>query len=236
MASSKRRTLLITGIAEGLGAETAASFAQAGYDVVGLSRTKRASETVGALVGQAGGSYTHLTCNLKHPCDVSIALEHIAASVDVLIHNAQQLMIRPVADITPLEFEQVWRVACHSAFISAQAVLAHMAARRSGTIIFSGATASLRGGANFAAFASAKFALRGLAQALAREFGPKGVHVAHVVIDGLIDAPQTDQRFGTASAGRMEAKSIAQSYLQLAAQDSSAWTQELDLRPFAEKF
>jgi NAD(P)-dependent dehydrogenase (short-subunit alcohol dehydrogenase family) len=120
--------------------------------------------------------------------------------------------------------------------LSAQAVLPHMAARRSGTVIFSGATASLRGGPNFAAFASAKFALRGLAQALAREFGPKGVHVAHVVIDGLIDTPKTDQRFGPANAGRMNSKAIAQAYLQLTAQAPLAWTQEMDLRPFTEKF
>ena len=119
---------------------------------------------------------------------------------------------------------------------SAQAVLPHMAARKQGTVIFSGATAGLRGGANFSAFASAKFALRGLAQALAREFGPKGVHVAHVVIDGLIEAPQTDLRFGPAPTGRMDSKSVAQAYLGLAAQNPSAWTQEMDLRPFAEKF
>ncbi len=119
---------------------------------------------------------------------------------------------------------------------SAQAVLPHMAARRQGTVIFSGATAGLRGGANFSAFASAKFALRGLAQALAREFGPNGVHVAHVVIDGLIEGPKTDLRFGPAQAGRMDSKSVAQAYLDLATQNPSAWTQEMDLRPFGEKF
>jgi len=105
-----------------------------------------------------------------------------------------------------------------------------------GTVIFSGATAGLRGGANFLAFASAKFARRGLAQALAREFGPNGVHVAPVVIDGLVEGPKTDLRFGPAPAGRIEAKSVAQAYLDLAAQNPSAWTQEMDLRPFAEKF
>ena len=90
-----------------------------------------------------------------------------------------------------------------------------MAARMQGTIILTGATAGLRGAANFSAFASAKFALRGLAQSLAREYGPKGVHVVHVVLDGLIDAPQTDRRFGSASAGRMDGSAIAQAYLAL---------------------
>jgi len=231
-----RRTLLITGIAEGLGAEIAGTFAQAGYDVFGLSRSVRAFKAVSALVQEGGGRYTHLACDLAQPADVSLALRPIAEGVDVLIHNAQLLMIKPFTDISTEEFEQVWRVACLGAMASAQAVLPHMAARKQGTVIFSGATAGLRGGASFSAFASAKFALRGLAQALAREFGPKGVHIAHVVIDGLIEAPQTDLRFGPAAAGRMDSRSIAQAYLGLAAQHPSAWTQEMDLRPFAEKF
>ena len=231
-----RRTLLVTGIAEGLGTEIAGTFSRAGYDVLGVSRSDRASVAVGAAVEQGGGRYTHLPCNLAYPADVSLALRPVADGIDVLIHNAQLLMIKPFADTSTEEFEQVWRVACLGAMASAQAVLPHMAARRQGTVIFSGATAGLRGGANFSAFASAKFALRGLAQALAREFGPRGVHVAHIVIDGLIEAPQTELRFGPAPAGRMDAKSVAQAYLGLAAQNPSAWTQEMDLRPFAEKF
>jgi NAD(P)-dependent dehydrogenase (short-subunit alcohol dehydrogenase family) len=120
--------------------------------------------------------------------------------------------------------------------MSARAVLPHMIARGSGAIIFTGATAGLRGGANFSAFASAKFALRGFAQSLAREFAPRGIHVAHVVLDGLIDEVQTDRRFGTSQPGRMEPQAIAQAYLDLARQDVSAWTHEMDLRPFSERF
>ncbi|MCW5705314.1 MAG: SDR family NAD(P)-dependent oxidoreductase, partial [Bradyrhizobium sp.] len=101
---------------------------------------------------------------------------------------------------------------------------------------FTGATAGIRGGANFSAFASAKFALRGLAQSLAREFAPKGVHVAHLVLDGLIDEVQTERRFGTASATRMSPQAIAQACLDLTTQDPSAWTHEMDLRPFSERF
>ena len=134
------------------------------------------------------------------------------------------------------DFEQAWRVACLGAMISVQTVIGHMSTRNDGTIILTGATAGLRGGANFSAFAAAKFALRGLAQSLAREFGPKGVHVGHVVLDGLIDEPQTDTRFGPSSSGRMDTKSIAQAYLDLAMQKPSAWTQEMDLRPFSEHF
>jgi NAD(P)-dependent dehydrogenase (short-subunit alcohol dehydrogenase family) len=236
MSGTGRPKLLITGISEGLGADIAGVFAQAGYDVLGLSRSGRASEQIGAAVGQAGGNYTHITCDLTRTTEVQLALSPIAEHIDVLVHNAQLLMMLPFGDISPQAFEEVWRVACFGAMLAAQAILPHMAARKSGTVIFSGATAGRRGGANFTAFASAKFALRGLAQALAREFGPKGVHVTHVVIDGLIDTPKTDQRFGPAQAGRMDSQAIARAYLQLATQEPSAWTQEMDLRPFTEKF
>jgi NAD(P)-dependent dehydrogenase (short-subunit alcohol dehydrogenase family) len=231
-----RRKLLLTGIGEGLGVEIAGTFARAGYDVFGVSRSDRVSAAVSAMVERAGGHYTHLACDLAHPADISLLLQPIAEGIDVLIHNAQLLMIQPFTEISADAFEQVWRVICLGAMASARAVVPHMAARKSGAVIFSGATAGHRGGANFSAFASAKFALRGLSQALAREFGPKGVHVAHVVIDGLIDAPQTNLRFGTAASGRMDSKSIAEAYLDLAAQHPSAWTQEMDLRPFAERF
>lgn len=231
-----RRCLLIAGIAEGLGAETAATFAGAGYDVVGLSRTERASAHVAALVEQRGGRYIHLACDLTHPDEVTAALRTHAEQIDTLINNAQRLLIRPFAETSTDDFEAIWRNSCFGAMVTAQAVIPHMAARKSGTVIFTGATAGLRGGANFSAFASAKFALRGLAQALAREFGPRGIHVAHVVIDGLIDTPETDRRFGPAQGGRMDAGALAKAYLALARQSPSAWTQEMDLRPFAEKF
>ena len=111
-----------------------------------------------------------------------------------------------------------------------------MVARGRGTIILSGATASIKGGARFSAFASAKFALRGFAQALARELGPQGVHVAHVVLDGLIEEPQTIGRFGAASATRMDPDAIAAAYLALTRQHPSGWSHEIDLRPFSETF
>ena len=231
-----RRRLLIAGIAEGLGQAIAATFAEAGYDVVGLSRTDRASANVRTEVERHRGRYTHLACDLTRPDEVSAAIRTHAEHIDTLVHNAQSLMIRPFAETSADDFEAVWRNSCLGAMVSAQAIVPYMAARKRGTVIFSGATAGLRGGANFSAFASAKFALRGLTQALAREFGPKGIHVAHVVIDGLIDAAETDRRFGPAPGGRMDAKAVARSYLALAMQPPSAWTQEMDLRPFAEKF
>jgi NAD(P)-dependent dehydrogenase (short-subunit alcohol dehydrogenase family) len=225
------RTLLLTGAAEGLGTCLVETFAGAGYAVLGLSRTDRA-EHLRRRVEQAGGRYTHLVCDLTQPADVTAILGPFADRIDVLIHNAHILTIKPFAETTASEFEQAWRVACLGAMMSVQIVVSHMAARRQGTIILTGATAALRGASNFAAFASAKFALRGLAQSLAREFGPQGIHV---VLDGLIDELQTDRRFGSSPAGRMDPQSIARCYLDLTMQQRSAWTHEMDLRPFSEK-
>jgi NAD(P)-dependent dehydrogenase (short-subunit alcohol dehydrogenase family) len=231
-----RPFLLITGIAEGFGAEIATAFARAGHDVLGLSRTDRASAQIRQAVERYDGRYTHLACDVTSPGDVAATLAPHAARIDILVHNAHLLAIKPFEQTTAVEFEQVWRVACFGAMLSAQAVIPHMAARGKGTIIFTGATAGIRGGAKFSAFASAKFALRGLAQSLAREFGPVGVHVAHLVLDGLIDEVQTEQRFGTSSPARMSPQAIAQACLALSAQHPSAWTHEMDLRPFSERF
>jgi NAD(P)-dependent dehydrogenase (short-subunit alcohol dehydrogenase family) len=228
--------LLLAGAAEGLGASIAKTFAATGHDVLGLARSAQATAHLSQTVGQVGGAYVHLACDVTKPDDVAGALARYADRISVFVHNAHTLLVKPVAETSPAEFEQVWRVACFGAFVVARTVLPHMLARAAGTIILSGATAGRRGGAKFAAFASAKFALRGLAQSLSREFGPRGIHVAHVVIDGLIDAPQSDQRFGPAQTARMNPDAVASAYLELAKQHPSAWTHELDLRPFSERF
>jgi short-subunit dehydrogenase len=150
-----RPLLLITGIAEGLGAEVATVFARAGHDVLGLSRSDRASAHIRQSVEQHGGIYNHLACDLMRTSDVVVALEPHAERIDVLVHNAHQLLTKPFEQTTAVEFDQVWRVACFGAMLSAQAVIPHMAARGKGTIIFTGATAGIRGCAKFSAFASA---------------------------------------------------------------------------------
>jgi NAD(P)-dependent dehydrogenase (short-subunit alcohol dehydrogenase family) len=226
-----RPAVLITGMAEGLGASIARAFAADGYDVIGLAR--RASSPPPAI---AGGAYTYLRCDLTDAAEVAAVVAPHAERIAVLVHNAHALLIKPSLEITPGEFEQVWRVVCFGAMVAARAVLPAMLARGTGAIVFTGATASRRGGAKFSAFASAKFALRGLAQSLAREYGPRGVHVAHVVIDGLIDAAQTTQRFGPAASGRIAPDAVAAAYVGLVRQHRSAWTHELDLRPSSETF
>ena len=221
-----RPVALIVGMAAGLGQSLVQAFVDAGYDVVGIARSP----------GTVGLAYRHLSCDVTDLVQLEAQLGPIAPDVEVVVYNAQHLVIAAFDEITPATFEQVWRVACFGAMAVARIVLPHMVARRRGTLIFTGATASRRGGAKFAAFASAKFALRGLAQALAREYGPKGVHVAHVVVDGLIWAPQTERRFNPEQAACIEPDEVAKTYLGLVGQHSSAWTQELDLRPMGEQF
>jgi len=146
-----------------------------------------------------------------------------------------------VLDETARKYFKVWEMACFAGFLNAREVARRMVARGRGTIIFTGATASLRGGANFAAFAGAKHALRALAQSLARELGPQGIHVAHVVIDGAIDTEFVKTNFPERYAlkgrdGILDPDAIADNYWLLHRQHRSAWTHELDLRPWIEKF
>jgi NAD(P)-dependent dehydrogenase (short-subunit alcohol dehydrogenase family) len=228
--------MLVAGIGDGLGVSLAATFAAAGYDIAGLSRSQRIASAATAAVRQAGGAYTHLQADLAVEAQVAAAVRPIAQRVHVLAHATHALHIKPFADTTPEEFEAVWRAGCLGGVLVARAIAPAMVQRGDGTIIFSGATASIKGGSGFSAFASAKFALRGFAQALARELAPQNVHVAHVVLDGLIDEPQSIARFGPASSGRMQPDAIAAAYLALARQHRSAWSQEIDLRPFSERF
>ena len=204
-----RPVLLVTGIGDGLGVALAAAFAGAGYDVAGLSRSGRATAAATDAVRAAGGTYLPLTADLGVETEVAAALAPVSDRVEVLVHTAHTLLIKPFLETAPAEFEAIWRTGFLGAVHATHAVLPGMVERGGGTIVLAGATASVRAGARFAAFASAKFALRGLGQSLAREFGPAGVHVAHLVLDGLIDEPQTDGRFGTAEDGRMDPDAIA---------------------------
>jgi NAD(P)-dependent dehydrogenase (short-subunit alcohol dehydrogenase family) len=142
-----------------------------------------------------------------------------------------------ILELPPEDFDRCWKANCAGAFYGAQSVLPAMLQRGRGTIILTGATASLRGSARFSALAVGKFGLRALAQSMAREFGPQGVHVAHAIIDGQINTPRVREM----SADREEhtmlsPNAIAEAYWQLHVQDSTAWTLELDLRPAVERF
>lgn len=219
--------VLIAGAGNGLGVSLMKKFSAAGYDPVGINRSK--------ADGDVDILQADLTSMKESQAAVEAAIEKYG-SPKIVIHNTAQLTIKPFLEMDEGEFEYVWRNMVLSAHNLARASIIPLISGGGGAFIVSGATASLRGGNKFSAFASAKFALRGLTQSLAREFQPKGVHVAHVILDGIIDTPKSRELHGMDPARMMSPDDIAQAYLDLAHQPQSTWTHELDLRPASESF
>jgi NAD(P)-dependent dehydrogenase (short-subunit alcohol dehydrogenase family) len=153
------------------------------------------------------------------------------------VYNAGAFERASVLDTSPEDFERCWRIGCFGGFLVGRAAARAMLTRGSGTIVLTGATASLRGGAGFVNLASPKFGLRALAQSMARELGPKGIHVAHAIIDGQIRTARYEHLLAERGPDSLlEPAAIAQTYLALHRQPRTAWTHELDLRPWSEKF
>ena len=226
----RRRVTIVSGAGPGLGRTLVQAFAAQGYRAFGLSRTPLQECDEGATYHQV---------DLTKRDQVGRTIEKIAQEFGppaVLIHNPAQLIIKPFLETSPDEFEACWRSMQLSCVHVMQAVIPLMLENGGGSVIVSGATASIRGGARFSAFASAKFALRGLTQALAREFQSQGIHIAHVILDGIIDTEQSRKLHGLAPERMLNPEDIASAYLQLVEQPPSAWTHELDLRPSGEKF
>jgi len=224
------RIALIVGAGGVLGTALCEEFRDAGYRVFGLRRAVPDGGTEGVHV---------IACDLENPVAVSRIVNALVVElghIDVAVCNAATLKVAPFADLAPEDFDEAWRVAVGSTIACARALLPSMTARHVGALIVSGATASIRGAARFAAFASAKFALRGLTQALAREYQPGGIHVAHVVLDGLLHGSASAARFASPDANYLEPREVAKVYRHLAEQHPSAWTHECDLRPHAERF
>lgn len=221
------RSALVVGAGGALGAALCEEFRGAGYHVTGLRRS------------QSAKSDAVVCCDLENPLATWRVIDQLVRErghFDVAICNAARLDVAPFLELALEHFDSAWRASVGTAFACARAVLPAMRTRRQGTLIMSGATASLRGSARFSAFASAKFALRGLAQSLAREYQPEGVHVAHVVIDGVLRGSTSQARFAKDPDVCLEPQQVAAVYRQLAEQKPGAWTHELDLRPHAEKF
>ena len=239
------------GASAGLGAALARRHARAGLTVALSGRTPARIEAIAAEIRSAGGRAYAL------PGDVSTEGEAHRVAAEVLalgplraaVFNAGNAVRGAALDLDAAQFEQAWRGGAFAGFLFArEAVRAFLvnghdpnAPLGRGSLVFTGATASLRGGAKFAAFASSKAALRSLAQSLAREHGPQGIHVVHVVIDGGIDGERLrgaapDRAAQAGIDGLLDPEAIAETYWQLHRQHRSAWTFELDLRPFKETF
>jgi NAD(P)-dependent dehydrogenase (short-subunit alcohol dehydrogenase family) len=231
------------GASAGLGAAVARRFARGGLTVAITGRNEARLRAIEAEIADADGQARAL------PGDISVGSEVSRLSTAVrdigplhaAVFNAGNMVRGTALDVTPEQFEATWRGSAYAGYLFVRAALPLLLASGGGSLLLTGATASIRGGGPFIAFASAKAALRSLAQSTAREYGPQGVHVAHIVIDGGIDGERL--RSGApervAAAGRdelLDPDAIAESYWHLHEQPRSAWTHELDLRPFKERF
>lgn len=227
----------IVGFGPGLGAAYADVFCADGYDLALLSRS-------GAEFEGVNGNNTSVksyACDAGNPESLIDALSSAQSDlgkIDVAIYNADLAQFGTLDDVSEIEFEQSWRVGALGLFTTAKLLSAEMSDRGSGTIIVSGATAALRGNHWTTAFAPSKSAQRVLANALAKQLGPKGVHVAYLVIDGVIDTEDTRTNFAPNEPDEffINPMRIAETALMISKQDRSAWTFELDIRPFGEKW
>ncbi|SLN40695.1 SDR family NAD(P)-dependent oxidoreductase [Ruegeria meonggei] len=226
--SDDKPLVLVAGAGAGLGQALLSRFTKDGFAAVGLGRTQ--PETV---IGQ------FFEMDLTDESAVPSILAQVIAEhgpPKVVIHNTSELIIAPFAETRLADYQRTWGSMVQSAILLAQSTLQPMVRAGGGTFIVSGATASLRGGTRFSAFASAKFALRGLTQSLAREYQPAGVHVCHAILDGIIDTARSRDLHNLDPGKMMKPEDIAEAYWGLAHQPKSTWTHELDLRPASEGF
>lgn len=226
---------VVVGVGPGNGASIAQRFAREGFRV---AMTARSEERLRALEGEIPGSrgYVQDVRDVEAAPAVWARIRDELGPASVVVYNAGSASFGSVDDMELEAFQAAWEVNVRGLFVTAKQALADLRAA-GGALLVIGATASIKGGARFAGFASAKFGQRGLAQSLARHLGPQGVHVGYVVIDGVIDIPRTRKMMpDKPDEFFLQADRIADAVLFLAQQDPSAWTFELDLRPFKESW
>lgn len=245
MASSENKGVaLVVGAGDATGGAIAKRFAAGGYVACVTRRDEAKLQPLVDAIRAAGGQAHGFASDARKEEDVAALVERIEAEVgpiEVLVFNIGANVRTSVLEETARRYFKIWEMACFAGFLNAREVAKRMVARGRGTILFTGATASLRGSANFAAFAGAKAALRALAQSMARELGPQNIHVAHVVVDGAIDTEFIRSNFPERYAlkdqdGILSPEHIADNYWWLHQQPRDAWTFELDLRPYMEKW
>jgi NAD(P)-dependent dehydrogenase (short-subunit alcohol dehydrogenase family) len=240
MAEQSKQTPVaaILGVGPGLGAALARRFAK-GYAVAVVARRADYLKSVCDGIRASGGRSLEVVADVGDSGQLAAAFKSIReqlGSPEVLIYNASAGPFGSLSEISAEEYENSWRVSAFGAFLSAKEVVPEMLTRGHGVLLFTGATAGVKAGARSAAFGSSKFALRGLAQSLARDLGPKGIHVASINVDGSIDIPGRERRPQQKDEDLLKPDAIAETYWHLAHQDRSAWTLELEVRPFKEKF
>ncbi|HSV44198.1 MAG TPA: SDR family oxidoreductase [Ramlibacter sp.] len=242
------RVALVIGAGDATGGAIARRFAREGYTACVTRRSLDKLQPLLERIRAEGGTAQGFACDARQEDEVVALVEQIESTVgpiEVLVFNIGANVPTSILEETARRYFKVWEMACFGGFLNAREVAKRMVARpgegHKGSILFTGATASLRGGAHFAAFAGAKHALRALAQSMARELGPRGIHVAHVIVDGAIDTAFIRDNFPERYAlkdqdGILDPEHIADAYWMLHRQPRDAWTHELDLRPWMEKF
>ena len=236
-------SVAIVGAGDYIGSAIARRFAAGGYHVFAGRRNGEKLEPLVKDIRAAGNLCTGLTVDARHEDGVVdfLRMADEAAPLELVVFNIGANVNFPVLDTTERVFRKVWELACYAGFLTGREAARRMLPHGRGSIFFTGASASMRGGNGYAAFASAKAGLRALAQSMARELGPRNIHVAHLVIDAGVDTAWVRQRIkerGGTIADRtlMDPASIAETYWQLHHQPGDAWTHELDLRPNRENW
>jgi len=244
-----RPTAVVVGVGaeRGLGAAACRCFAAEGYHVLVAGRTPEKIEQVARTIVAKGGDAVPVVTDATREDDVARLFDRAMvpgdglAPADLVVFNAGNNRKVDFREVSAALFEDFWRIGCFAGFLVGREAARRLVPLGRGTVIFTGASGSLRGKAGFAQFAAAKAGLRMVAQSMAREFGPLGIHVAHVVIDGGIDGDRLRSRRPEITTERGEdgllgIDAIAETYWQIHRQPRSAWTQEVDLRPFKEAF
>lgn len=247
-ASTTKGTVAVVGAGDYIGAAIAKRFAAGGYTVFAGRRNGDKLAPLQAEIAAAGGRCETATLDARKEEDVAAFLQtaDAAGPLEACIFNVGANVNFPILETTERVFRKVWEMACYAGFLTGREAARLMLPRGGGSILFTGATASMRGGSGYAAFAAAKAGLRATAQSMARELGPQNIHVAHLVIDAGVDTAFVRERIA-ARGGQaalqalqpdqlMNPASIAETYWMLHHQPRDAWTFELDLRPYGEKW
>ncbi len=243
---AEAKVAMVFGAGDATGGAIARRFAAEGFDAVITRRPRNLDqlETLAEQIRSDGGRAHAFGVDARNEDEVVAFVEQVEREIgpiEVAVYNIGGNVRFSILETTSRVYYKVWEMCCFGGFLLGREAAKHMLPRGRGTILFTGATASIRGGDGYAAFAGGKAALRALAQAMARELGPKGIHIAHIVIDGAIDTAWIAERFPDRHKlkeqdGILNPDDIAENYWQLHRQPRTAWTHELDIRPWIESF
>ncbi len=247
MAKKPKAVVLGVGAERGIGGAVSRRFAREGHHVLVAGRTAAKIEKVAATINAAGGSASPVTVDGTKEAEVialfdrAMADDAEGAPADLFVFNMGNNAAVDFRDMTAQHFEDSWRVGCFAGFLFGREAMRRLSTLGRGTVIFTGASGSLRGRPRFAAFNATKGGLRLLVQSMAREFGPQNIHVAHVIIDGGIEGDRLlsrmpDRKEKAGPDGLLNVEAIVDNYWHLHRQQRSAWTHEIDLRPYKEPF